>query len=149
MLHAKNVFIQTYSCLLCLKVLMMNKDINTAELDFLLRYPVQPGATSPVVFLSNHSWGGIKVKNEATNIIVAFKCKRVLFFCVYRLDLLYNFLSHAKMKIKIINFSKKKNCTLQDLVIHPRILPALFCHCDSPLSTLLLQKHVVKFFTKL
>lgn len=79
---------------------MMNKDINTAELDFLLRYPVQPGATSPVVFLSNHSWGGIKVQNEATHIIVAFKCKRVLFFCVYRLDLLYNFLSHAKMKRK-------------------------------------------------
>lgn len=39
----------------------MNKDINPAELDFLLRYPVQPGVTSPVDFLSNHSWGGIKV----------------------------------------------------------------------------------------
>uniref|UniRef100_A0A8D2ZL57 Uncharacterized protein n=1 Tax=Scophthalmus maximus TaxID=52904 RepID=A0A8D2ZL57_SCOMX len=30
------------------------------ELDFLLRYPVQPGLTSPVDFLSHHSWGGIK-----------------------------------------------------------------------------------------
>lgn len=124
----------SYSFLLCLKILMMNKDINTAELDFLLRYPVQPGATSPVVFLSNHSWGGIKVQNEAANIIVAFKCKRVLFFCVYRLDLLYNLLSHAK---------KKK------LVLNPRILPALFCHFDSPLFTLLLQKHVITLFTKL
>uniref|UniRef100_A0A671VS67 Dynein axonemal heavy chain 17 n=1 Tax=Sparus aurata TaxID=8175 RepID=A0A671VS67_SPAAU len=41
-------------------ILLMNKEINPAELDFLLRYPVQPGVTSPVDFLSNHSWGGIK-----------------------------------------------------------------------------------------
>lgn len=39
----------------------MNKEINTTELDFLLRYPAQPGLTSPVDFLSNQSWGGIKV----------------------------------------------------------------------------------------
>lgn len=39
----------------------MNKEINPRELDFLLRYPVQPGVMSPVDFLSNHSWGGIKV----------------------------------------------------------------------------------------
>ncbi|TWW81718.1 Dynein heavy chain 9, axonemal [Takifugu flavidus] len=50
----------TYIAQLAFQILMINKDINTAELDFLLRYPVQPGATSPVVFLSNHSWGGIK-----------------------------------------------------------------------------------------
>lgn len=42
----------------------MNKEINPSELDFLLRYPVQPGVTSPVDFLSNHSWGGIKVSYE-------------------------------------------------------------------------------------
>uniref|UniRef100_A0A671R8K4 AAA+ ATPase domain-containing protein n=1 Tax=Sinocyclocheilus anshuiensis TaxID=1608454 RepID=A0A671R8K4_9TELE len=42
-------------------VLLMNKEINLRELDFLLRYPVQPGLMSPVDFLSNHSWGGIKV----------------------------------------------------------------------------------------
>lgn len=48
----------------CPQILMMNKDIDPAELDFLLRYPVQPGVTSPVDFLSNHSWGGIKVLRE-------------------------------------------------------------------------------------
>lgn len=57
----------------CLQILMMNKDINPAELDFLLRYPVQPGVTSPVDFLSNHSWGGIKVQNERTHNFVALK----------------------------------------------------------------------------
>uniref|UniRef100_A0A4W3HQF7 Dynein heavy chain 9, axonemal n=1 Tax=Callorhinchus milii TaxID=7868 RepID=A0A4W3HQF7_CALMI len=30
------------------------------ELDFLLRYPAQPGFCSPVDFLSNQSWGGVK-----------------------------------------------------------------------------------------
>uniref|UniRef100_A0A665X2B6 Dynein, axonemal, heavy chain 9 n=1 Tax=Echeneis naucrates TaxID=173247 RepID=A0A665X2B6_ECHNA len=50
----------TYIAQLTFQILLMNKEINPAELDFLLRYPVQPGVTSPVDFLSNHSWGGIK-----------------------------------------------------------------------------------------
>uniref|UniRef100_A0A668AEI7 Dynein axonemal heavy chain 17 n=1 Tax=Myripristis murdjan TaxID=586833 RepID=A0A668AEI7_9TELE len=50
----------TYIAQLVFQILLMNKEINPAELDFLLRYPVQPGVTSPVDFLSNHSWGGIK-----------------------------------------------------------------------------------------
>jgi dynein heavy chain len=41
-------------------VLLMEKDINPVELDFLLRYPAVPGLVSPVDFLSNLSWGGIK-----------------------------------------------------------------------------------------
>uniref|UniRef100_A0A8C9SXB4 Dynein axonemal heavy chain 17 n=1 Tax=Scleropages formosus TaxID=113540 RepID=A0A8C9SXB4_SCLFO len=41
-------------------ILLMNKEINPIELDFLLRYPAQPGVISPVDFLSNQSWGGIK-----------------------------------------------------------------------------------------
>ncbi|MCJ8738378.1 hypothetical protein PDJAM_G00035190 [Pangasius djambal] len=50
----------TYTAQLAFQILVMNKEINTNELDFLLRYPVQPGVTSPVDFLSHHSWGGIK-----------------------------------------------------------------------------------------
>ncbi|XP_068161051.1 dynein axonemal heavy chain 9 [Antennarius striatus] len=50
----------TYIAQLAFQILLINKEINPAELDFLLRYPVQPGVTSPVDFLSNHSWGGIK-----------------------------------------------------------------------------------------
>nr|XP_061808009.1 dynein axonemal heavy chain 9-like isoform X2 [Nerophis lumbriciformis] len=50
----------TYIALLAFQILLMNKEINPAELDFLLRYPVQPAEISPVEFLSNHSWGGIK-----------------------------------------------------------------------------------------
>ena len=38
----------------------MANDINIQELDFLLRFPCQPNMTSPVDFLSNNSWGGIK-----------------------------------------------------------------------------------------
>jgi len=40
----------------------MEKDINPSELDFLLRFPAVPGLVSPVDFLSNISWGGIKVR---------------------------------------------------------------------------------------
>ncbi|XP_059180294.1 dynein axonemal heavy chain 9-like [Centropristis striata] len=50
----------TYIAQLAFQILLMNKEINPAELDFLLRYPVQPGVISPVDFLSNHSWGGVK-----------------------------------------------------------------------------------------
>ncbi|KAM6897413.1 dynein axonemal heavy chain 9-like [Xenentodon cancila] len=50
----------TYIAQLVFQILLMNNEINPTELDFLLRYPVQPGVTSPVDFLSNHSWGGIK-----------------------------------------------------------------------------------------
>lgn len=38
----------------------MNKQIDPAELDFLLRFPAIPNVVSPVDFLSNHCWGGIK-----------------------------------------------------------------------------------------
>ncbi|XP_068770010.1 dynein axonemal heavy chain 9 [Struthio camelus] len=50
----------TYTAQVTFQVLLMSKEINTVELDFLLRYPAQTGVTSPVEFLSNHSWGGIK-----------------------------------------------------------------------------------------
>uniref|UniRef100_H0Z5T6 Dynein axonemal heavy chain 17 n=1 Tax=Taeniopygia guttata TaxID=59729 RepID=H0Z5T6_TAEGU len=50
----------TFSAQLTFQILLMNKEINPAELDFLLRYPAQPGVTSPVEFLSDHAWGGIK-----------------------------------------------------------------------------------------
>lgn len=38
----------------------MNNKIDPGELDFLLRFPSVPNITSPVDFLSNNSWGGIK-----------------------------------------------------------------------------------------
>ncbi|XP_062567134.1 dynein beta chain, ciliary-like [Saccostrea cucullata] len=41
-------------------ILMAANDINPVELDFLLRFPAVPNVTSPVDFLSNNSWGGIK-----------------------------------------------------------------------------------------
>ncbi|XP_043958392.1 dynein heavy chain 9, axonemal isoform X2 [Gambusia affinis] len=50
----------TYTVQLVFQILLMNNEISPTELDFLLRYPVQPGVTSPVDFLSNQSWGGIK-----------------------------------------------------------------------------------------
>lgn len=53
---------QGYLACLKLQILLMSKEINAVELDFLLRYPAQPRVTSPVEFLSNHSWGGIKVR---------------------------------------------------------------------------------------
>ncbi|KGL87447.1 Dynein heavy chain 9, axonemal, partial [Charadrius vociferus] len=50
----------TYTAQVTFQILLMSKEINTVELDFLLRYPAQSRVTSPVEFLSNHSWGGIK-----------------------------------------------------------------------------------------
>lgn len=41
---------------------MAANDINPVELDFLLRFPAVPNVTSPVDFMNNNSWGGIKVR---------------------------------------------------------------------------------------
>ncbi|BFZ02963.1 hypothetical protein BsWGS_06002 [Bradybaena similaris] len=41
-------------------ILLMNKQLNPVELDFLLRFPFVPNLTTPVDFLNNNSWGGIK-----------------------------------------------------------------------------------------
>lgn len=42
------------------QVLLTSKEIDPTELDFLLRFPITTNLTSPVDFLSNTSWGGIK-----------------------------------------------------------------------------------------
>jgi len=55
------------------QVLLMEKDINPSELDFLLRYPAVPGLVSPVDFLSNLSWGGIKVSPRTRHSVHVVK----------------------------------------------------------------------------
>ncbi|XP_048221904.1 LOW QUALITY PROTEIN: dynein axonemal heavy chain 9 [Perognathus longimembris pacificus] len=50
----------TYLAQLTFQILLMNQEISAAELDFLLRSPVQTDTASPVEFLSNQAWGGIK-----------------------------------------------------------------------------------------
>lgn len=42
------------------QILLMKKEIDSAELDFLLRFPAVMNLSSPVDFLSNLSWGGVK-----------------------------------------------------------------------------------------
>ncbi|XP_009470045.1 PREDICTED: dynein heavy chain 17, axonemal isoform X2 [Nipponia nippon] len=46
------------------QVLAIKKEVNLAELDFLLRFPSKAGVTSPVDFLQPQGWGGIKVLSE-------------------------------------------------------------------------------------
>ncbi|XP_059938624.1 dynein axonemal heavy chain 9 isoform X1 [Mesoplodon densirostris] len=50
----------TYISQLTFQILLLNQEVSAAELDFLLRSPVQTGVTSPVEFLSHQAWGGIK-----------------------------------------------------------------------------------------
>ena len=44
-----------------MQILLMTREINANELDFLLRFPTAPNITSPVDFISNIGWGAIKV----------------------------------------------------------------------------------------
>jgi len=46
---------------------MQMKEIDQVEVDFLLRFPYLPDLTSPVDFLSNISWGGIKYLSGMEN----------------------------------------------------------------------------------
>uniref|UniRef100_A0A8B9GFD9 Uncharacterized protein n=1 Tax=Amazona collaria TaxID=241587 RepID=A0A8B9GFD9_9PSIT len=43
---------------------VLRKEVNPAELDFLLRFPSKTDVTSPVDFLQHHCWGAIKVLSE-------------------------------------------------------------------------------------
>ena len=46
------------------QILLMNKEIVPHELEFLLRFPAVMNVTSPVDFLNNLCWGGIKVRRQ-------------------------------------------------------------------------------------
>ncbi|XP_055450236.1 dynein axonemal heavy chain 9 [Psammomys obesus] len=50
----------TYLAQLTFQILLENQEVSAAELDFLLRAPVQTGTPSPLEFLSHQAWGGIK-----------------------------------------------------------------------------------------
>lgn len=54
----------TFTSQVTFQILLKAQKINPAELDFLLRFPSLPNMMSPVGFLSNHSWGGIKALAE-------------------------------------------------------------------------------------
>jgi dynein heavy chain len=45
-------------------ILSVAKEIDPKELDFLLRFPVNPNAQSPVDFLTDYLWGGIKILSQ-------------------------------------------------------------------------------------
>ncbi|XP_058845803.1 dynein axonemal heavy chain 17-like [Acipenser ruthenus] len=46
------------------QVLIMKKEVNPAELDFLLRFPFKAGLVSPVDFILNQGWGGIQAISD-------------------------------------------------------------------------------------
>lgn len=50
----------TYKTQMVLQILLHSNEISPAELDFLLRFPYIPTVQSPLDFLSNNLWGGIK-----------------------------------------------------------------------------------------
>ena len=54
----------TFTSQVTFQVLLKNHEIDPKELDFLLRFPAIPNVISPVDFLSNHCWGGIKALSE-------------------------------------------------------------------------------------
>ncbi|XP_043280985.1 dynein beta chain, ciliary-like [Venturia canescens] len=49
-----------FLCQLAIQILLHMNEISVDELDFLLRYPYTPNLVSPVDFLNNTGWGGIK-----------------------------------------------------------------------------------------
>ncbi len=59
----------TFISQVAFQILLNKEQINPTELDFLLRFPAMPNSVSPVDFLSNHCWGGIK----ALSIMEQFK----------------------------------------------------------------------------
>ncbi|CAG9859865.1 unnamed protein product [Phyllotreta striolata] len=56
----------TYTAQMVFQILLYAGEIDPKELDFLLRFPAQSGLVSPVDFLSNIAWGGIKALTDIT-----------------------------------------------------------------------------------
>ncbi|EGI59469.1 Dynein beta chain, ciliary [Acromyrmex echinatior] len=56
-----------FLCQLTLQILLQLKEIDPSEVDFLLRFPYFPDLTSPVDFLSNVGWGGVKCLSGMEN----------------------------------------------------------------------------------
>ncbi|XP_035728185.1 dynein beta chain, ciliary-like [Vespa mandarinia] len=49
-----------FTCQMAFQILLARDEVTPGELDFLLRFPITPHVTSPVDFLTNTSWGGIR-----------------------------------------------------------------------------------------
>ncbi|XP_014471080.1 PREDICTED: dynein beta chain, ciliary-like [Dinoponera quadriceps] len=56
-----------FLCQLTLQILLQTEEIEQVEVDFLLRFPYLPDLTSPVDFLSNVGWGGVKYLSGMEN----------------------------------------------------------------------------------
>lgn len=54
----------TFTSQVTFQILLKAQKIDPNELDFLLRFPSVPNLVSPVEFLSNFSWGGIRALSE-------------------------------------------------------------------------------------
>ncbi|XP_076749810.1 dynein beta chain, ciliary-like [Xylocopa sonorina] len=54
----------TFLCQMTIQIFMESKEITQSELDFLLRFPHVSDLVSPVDFLTNTSWGGIKYLSQ-------------------------------------------------------------------------------------
>ncbi|XP_015433748.1 PREDICTED: dynein beta chain, ciliary-like [Dufourea novaeangliae] len=54
----------TFLCQMTIQIFMQTNEITQSELDFLLRFPYIPELNSPVDFLSNVGWGGIKYLSQ-------------------------------------------------------------------------------------
>ena len=49
-----------FTAQMAFQILLMNKEINPLELDFLLRFPTTSNTTRPVDFITNSGWGSLK-----------------------------------------------------------------------------------------
>ena len=49
-----------FTAQMAFQILMIKKEINPSELDYLLRFPVIPNTSSPVEFITHGGWGAIK-----------------------------------------------------------------------------------------
>ncbi|XP_031848127.1 dynein beta chain, ciliary [Nomia melanderi] len=54
----------TFLCQMTIQIFMQSEEITQSELDFLLRFPYIPDLISPVDFLTNVGWGGIKYLSQ-------------------------------------------------------------------------------------
>lgn len=56
-----------YMAQLVIQIFIQDGEISKPELDFLLKFPYEPNLVSPVPFLNNKSWGGIKSLSDLEN----------------------------------------------------------------------------------
>lgn len=74
-----------------IQILLEKEEVNAQELDFFLRFPAMSHVSSPVDFLSDSSWGGIRSLSARDDF--RYFIGKLIFEVIFENHVTFNFLT--------------------------------------------------------